>query len=46
MLCNYNVDDRVMPVVFENEWFFIIGNTIMAFTSGYFSSLGMMYAPR
>ncbi|XGW25273.1 hypothetical protein V3C99_006581 [Haemonchus contortus] len=46
MLCNYNVDDRVMPVLFENEWFFIIGNTLMAFTSGYFSSLGMMYAPR
>ncbi|VDM76555.1 unnamed protein product [Strongylus vulgaris] len=46
MLCNYNVDDRVMPVVFKNEWWFIIGNIIMAFTSGYFSSLGMMYAPR
>ncbi|KAK6024372.1 nucleoside transporter [Ostertagia ostertagi] len=46
MLCNYNVDDRVMPVFFENEWFFIIGNAVMAFTSGYFSSLAMMYAPR
>ncbi|CAJ0604567.1 unnamed protein product [Cylicocyclus nassatus] len=46
MLCNYNVDDRVMPVIFKNEWWFIIGNIIMAFTSGYFSSLGMMYAPR
>ncbi|VDK49942.1 unnamed protein product [Cylicostephanus goldi] len=46
MLCNYNVEDRVMPVVFKNEWWFIIGNIIMAFTSGYFSSLGMMYAPR
>ncbi|EYC30935.1 hypothetical protein Y032_0004g1858 [Ancylostoma ceylanicum] len=46
MLCNYNVDDRVMPVWFKNEWFFIIGNVIMALSSGYFSSLGMMYAPR
>ncbi|KIH65654.1 nucleoside transporter [Ancylostoma duodenale] len=46
MLCNYNVDDRVMPVWFKNEWFFIIGNVIMAYSSGYFSSLGMMYAPR
>lgn len=46
MLCNYNPEDRVMPVWFANEWFFIIGNTVMAFTSGYFSSLGMMYAPR
>ncbi|WKY03307.1 hypothetical protein Q1695_004784 [Nippostrongylus brasiliensis] len=46
MLCNYNAEDRKMPVVFANEWFFIIGNAFMAFTSGYFSSLGMMYAPR
>ncbi|RCN31869.1 nucleoside transporter [Ancylostoma caninum] len=46
MLCNYNVEDRVMPVWFKNEWFFILGNVVMAFTSGYFSSLAMMYAPR
>ncbi|KAK6751905.1 hypothetical protein RB195_003367 [Necator americanus] len=46
MLCNYNVDDRIMPVLFKNEWFFIIGNAVMAYTSGYFSSLAMMYAPR
>ncbi|VDO91755.1 unnamed protein product [Haemonchus placei] len=46
MLCNYNADDRVMPVLFENQWFFIIGNAVMAFTSGYFSSLALMYAPR
>uniref|UniRef100_A0A158PCE4 Equilibrative nucleoside transporter 1 n=1 Tax=Angiostrongylus cantonensis TaxID=6313 RepID=A0A158PCE4_ANGCA len=46
MLCNYNIDDRVMPVIFQNEWFFIIGNALMALSSGYFSSLGMMYAPR
>ncbi|CAJ0604551.1 unnamed protein product [Cylicocyclus nassatus] len=46
MLCNYNVDDRVMPVIFENEWFFIIGHAILSYTNGYFSSLAMMYAPR
>ncbi|EYC30933.1 hypothetical protein Y032_0004g1857 [Ancylostoma ceylanicum] len=46
MLCNYNVEDRIMPVWFKNEWFFILGNVLMAFTSGYFSSLAMMYAPR
>ncbi|XGW29400.1 hypothetical protein V3C99_008876 [Haemonchus contortus] len=46
MLCNYNVEDRVMPVVFKNQWFFIIGNAVMAFTSGYFSSLALMYVPR
>lgn len=37
---------RNMPVLYRNEWIFFFGNTIMAFTSGYFSSLGMMYAPR
>ncbi|KHJ82675.1 nucleoside transporter, partial [Oesophagostomum dentatum] len=46
MLCNFNVEDRVMAVWFKNEWFFIIGNVVMAYTSGYFSSLAMMYAPR
>ncbi|XGW29402.1 hypothetical protein V3C99_008876 [Haemonchus contortus] len=45
MLCNYNVEDRVMPVVFKNQWFFIIGNAVMAFTSGYFSSLALMVVP-
>ncbi|EGT53691.1 hypothetical protein CAEBREN_25466 [Caenorhabditis brenneri] len=39
-------DTRSMPVLYSNEWIFFFGNTIMAFTSGYFSSLGMMYAPR
>ncbi|CAL2039380.1 unnamed protein product [Caenorhabditis brenneri] len=39
-------DTRSMPVLYSNEWIFFFGNTILAFTSGYFSSLGMMYAPR
>ncbi|CAD6194665.1 unnamed protein product [Caenorhabditis auriculariae] len=46
MLSNYLPNSRVMPVWYSNEWIFFFGNTIMAFTSGYFSSLGMMYAPR
>ncbi|PAV83493.1 hypothetical protein WR25_24058 [Diploscapter pachys] len=37
---------RSLPVLYKNEWVFFFGNAIMALTSGYFSSLGMMYAPR
>ncbi|ULT93706.1 hypothetical protein L3Y34_003298 [Caenorhabditis briggsae] len=46
MFGNCFPNDRSMPVLYSNEWIFFFGNTIMAFTSGYFSSLGMMYAPR
>uniref|UniRef100_A0A1I7TT16 Cyclic nucleotide-binding domain-containing protein n=1 Tax=Caenorhabditis tropicalis TaxID=1561998 RepID=A0A1I7TT16_9PELO len=46
MFGNCLPDTRALPVIYSNEWIFFFGNTIMAFTSGYFSSLGMMYAPR
>ncbi|CAI2352408.1 unnamed protein product [Caenorhabditis sp. 36 PRJEB53466] len=46
MFGNYLPDSRRLPVWYSNEWIFFFGNTIMAFTSGYFSSLGMMYSPR
>ncbi|VDM80099.1 unnamed protein product [Strongylus vulgaris] len=46
MLCNFNAEDRAMPVWFQNHWFFIIGNTVMALSHGYLSSLSMMYTPR
>ncbi|CAI5449284.1 unnamed protein product [Caenorhabditis angaria] len=46
MFSNYLPDQRSMFVLYSNEWIFFFGNTIMAFTSGYFSSLGMMYSPR
>ncbi|CAI4228470.1 unnamed protein product [Auanema sp. JU1783] len=48
-LCAYDSfgspDQRVMPIAFNGSVWIIIGNCIMAITSGYFSSLGMMYAP-
>lgn len=33
------------PVWFENEWTYIIGVIIFSLSSGYYSSLPMMYAP-
>jgi len=46
MFCNFKPDDRSIPVYISNDYVFIIGGIFMAFTSGYFSSLCMMYAPR
>ncbi|EFO95677.1 hypothetical protein CRE_13950 [Caenorhabditis remanei] len=38
--------ERIYGPVFESTWFFILNVTLMAFSSGYLSSLIMMYAPR
>uniref|UniRef100_A0A1I7WQX2 Aa_trans domain-containing protein n=1 Tax=Heterorhabditis bacteriophora TaxID=37862 RepID=A0A1I7WQX2_HETBA len=46
MFCNYRPADRTIPIFFKSEWLFLIAGIMMALTSGYFSSLGMMYAPR
>jgi equilibrative nucleoside transporter 1/2/3 len=35
-----------MPVLINNDYVYCIAGIIMAFTSGYYSSLTMMYAPR
>ncbi|XP_054157477.1 equilibrative nucleoside transporter 1-like [Oppia nitens] len=48
LYCNYqptNVN-RSLPVVIKNDWIFIVGVVTMAMSSGYLSSLCMMYAPR
>jgi equilibrative nucleoside transporter 1/2/3 len=45
MLCNVKPDTRKMPVIIGNDYVYCVGSILMAFTSGYFSSLGMMYAP-
>uniref|UniRef100_A0A8R1HT09 Uncharacterized protein n=1 Tax=Caenorhabditis japonica TaxID=281687 RepID=A0A8R1HT09_CAEJA len=37
---------RVYPVLFHSTWFFVLNVTIFALSSGYLSSLIMMYAPR
>ncbi|KAM7537419.1 hypothetical protein Aperf_G00000067116 [Anoplocephala perfoliata] len=50
LLSNYRIDgqvsDRRMPLWMENDHVYVIGSIIFAFTSGYFSSLAMMYAPK
>ena len=45
MLCNFRPEDRGFPAYISNDWAYIVGGIVMAFTSGYFSSLTMMYAP-
>ncbi|CAI2293163.1 unnamed protein product [Caenorhabditis sp. 36 PRJEB53466] len=37
---------RVYPVIFHSTWFFVFNVFALAFSSGYLSSLIMMYAPR
>ncbi|XP_014284631.1 equilibrative nucleoside transporter 1 isoform X1 [Halyomorpha halys] len=47
MLCNYqptNVD-RALQVYITNDFVYLAIGILMAFTSGYFSSLAMMYNP-
>ncbi|RWS02536.1 equilibrative nucleoside transporter 3-like isoform X2, partial [Dinothrombium tinctorium] len=44
--CNYNAEYRKWPVYITNDYVYITGGVLLGFTSGYFSSLGMMYAPR
>uniref|UniRef100_A0A0N4ZGL6 Equilibrative nucleoside transporter 1 n=1 Tax=Parastrongyloides trichosuri TaxID=131310 RepID=A0A0N4ZGL6_PARTI len=44
--CNYRPELRTWPVFITNEWIYLLGGIVMSFTSGYLSSLGMMYAPR
>jgi len=48
IFCNFipNSGIRGIPVLIPSNWIYSIGSIVMAFTSGYFSSLTMMYAPR
>lgn len=46
LFCNYNPATRTWPVYFGNDWFYVIGGMFLGLTSGYYSSLAMMYAPR
>ncbi|VDM39374.1 unnamed protein product [Toxocara canis] len=46
LACNYRPNSRRWPILIKSEWAFIIGGALMAFSSGYLSTLGMMYAPR
>ncbi|KAK5644411.1 hypothetical protein RI129_005711 [Pyrocoelia pectoralis] len=50
LLSNYQPGDekfiRALPVLITNDWVYWIVAITMGLTSGYLSSLGMMYAPR
>ncbi|XP_041369044.1 equilibrative nucleoside transporter 1-like [Gigantopelta aegis] len=46
LFCNYRPEVRTLPVLISNDYVYIAGGVLMAFTSGYFSSLAMMYAPK
>lgn len=48
LLCNYlpKSVDRTIPVWITNEWVYWIIGITMSYSSGYLSSLGMMYAPQ
>ncbi|XP_017860133.1 PREDICTED: equilibrative nucleoside transporter 1 [Drosophila arizonae] len=47
LFCNYVPKDivRTLPVYITNEWVYWLIAIIMSYSSGYLSSLGMMYAP-
>ncbi|PSN36266.1 hypothetical protein C0J52_22627 [Blattella germanica] len=47
LACNYRPQgERTMPVLIDNDWGYWGGAVFMAVTSGYFSSVAMMYCPR
>ncbi|KAJ6222303.1 hypothetical protein RDWZM_000848 [Blomia tropicalis] len=46
LFCNYLPDKRVWPIFINHDLIYIIGSALMAFTSGYLSALGIMYAPQ
>lgn len=45
MFCNFNPTSRNLPVIITNDYVYIVGAIALAVTSGYFSSLAMMYGP-
>lgn len=44
LFCNFHQDSRHWPVLITNDKIFVIGNSLFAITSGYLSSLCMMFA--
>ncbi|KPM11983.1 equilibrative nucleoside transporter 1-like protein [Sarcoptes scabiei] len=46
MLCNYVPDRRQWPVWIQSDFLYVFGGILMGFSSGYYSSLSMMYAPK
>lgn len=46
MLCNYVPEKRSWPVLIQSDSLYVFGSILMGLSSGYYSSLCMMYAPR
>lgn len=46
LMCNYKADTRQFAVWVSNDYVYVIGGSLMGLSSGYYSSLAMMYAPR
>lgn len=46
LLCNYLPKERQLPVWIASDWAYVVAMAVFAWSSGYLSSLAMMYAPR
>lgn len=46
LLCNYLPEERKLQVWVNSDWGFVAAMILFAWSSGYLSSLAMMYAPR
>jgi equilibrative nucleoside transporter 1/2/3 len=46
LFCNFNPENRAWPVLIPNDYVYWVGAMLLGFTSGYFSSLCMMFAPK
>nr|XP_031834262.1 NADPH-dependent diflavin oxidoreductase 1 isoform X3 [Nomia melanderi] len=48
LMCNYRPKDytRLLPVYINNDWVYFLIAVTMGISSGYYSSLSMMYCPR
>lgn len=46
LLCNYLPKERQLPVWIASDWGYVVAMAVFAWSSGYLSSLAMMYAPR
>lgn len=48
LFCHYypKGEDRILPVLIDSDWAYWVLSMILGITSGYYSSLAMMYCPR
>lgn len=44
LFCNFRPETRKWPIIFHTSWVFMAGNILFALTSGYLSSICMMFA--